>query len=281
MLGTFSVAAAEVVRTAADSRVEIGFVDGSGLVVGPGSEVALDVFEVHEKSLVRAVIGLLGGILRARVGALPDDVFEVRGRTAIASVRGTEWIVQGTAERTSVFVVDGTVAVSPLATNRILRPPARAPRRRRRQRDATPALGRDAGRGRDATHDGSESMGRAGGLPAPGLRRPRLAAGLAPLLELLFVAAGAARERLPVPASVDVRTLDGRLRMRGSRPADPQVVIVAIDEASLATLGCWPVSREVVARAVRLLDAAGAAAPPPPASRSSATPSTSRAGSRR
>jgi len=53
---------------------------------------------------------------------------------------------------------------------------------------------------------------------------------------------------------------DGHFHLRGARPANQQVVIVAIDQASLAEVGRWPWSRTVLARLVRRLDEAGAAA---------------------
>jgi adenylate cyclase len=53
---------------------------------------------------------------------------------------------------------------------------------------------------------------------------------------------------------------DGHFHLRGARPANPQVVIVAIDQASLGAEGRWPWSRTSLARLVRQLDAAGAAA---------------------
>jgi adenylate cyclase len=53
---------------------------------------------------------------------------------------------------------------------------------------------------------------------------------------------------------------DQHFRWRGPRPANPQVVIVTIDEASLAAVGRWPWSRAVQARLVSRLHEAGAAA---------------------
>jgi adenylate cyclase len=53
---------------------------------------------------------------------------------------------------------------------------------------------------------------------------------------------------------------DQHFRIRGPRPANPQVVIVAIDEVSLRAIGRWPWSRTVLADLVRRLDEAGAAA---------------------
>ena len=47
---------------------------------------------------------------------------------------------------------------------------------------------------------------------------------------------------------VDLRALDYRLQERGVEPASPQVVIVAIDDASLKEVGRWPWSRALMAR---------------------------------
>jgi adenylate cyclase len=59
---------------------------------------------------------------------------------------------------------------------------------------------------------------------------------------------------------VEFNVYDQHFRLRGSRPANPQVAIVAIDEASLRAVGRWPWSRAVQADLVRRLDQAGAAA---------------------
>jgi adenylate cyclase len=58
---------------------------------------------------------------------------------------------------------------------------------------------------------------------------------------------------------VDVRAVDYRFLQRGVQPASPDVVIVAIDDASLERLGRWPWSRAVIARLVDRLVAADAA----------------------
>jgi adenylate cyclase len=59
---------------------------------------------------------------------------------------------------------------------------------------------------------------------------------------------------------VDVRAVDYRLLQRGVEVADPRVIVVAIDDASLEELGRWPWSRALVARLVERLVAGGAAA---------------------
>jgi adenylate cyclase len=58
---------------------------------------------------------------------------------------------------------------------------------------------------------------------------------------------------------VEFNIYDSHFRLRGSRPANPQVAIVAIDEASLASIGRWPWSRSILATLVHQLDRAGAA----------------------
>jgi adenylate cyclase len=58
---------------------------------------------------------------------------------------------------------------------------------------------------------------------------------------------------------VEFTLYDQHFRLRGPRGAHPQVVVVAIDEASLRSVGRWPWSRSVQADLVRKLDAAGPA----------------------
>jgi adenylate cyclase len=52
---------------------------------------------------------------------------------------------------------------------------------------------------------------------------------------------------------------DQHFGLRGPRPANPQIAIVAIDEPSLAAVGRWPWSGAVLARLIQQLDEAGAA----------------------
>lgn len=55
---------------------------------------------------------------------------------------------------------------------------------------------------------------------------------------------------------LDTRAIDLRLLARGPGTPSEDVVIVAVDNASIAELGRWPWSRAVVARLVRTIDAA-------------------------
>jgi len=59
-------------------------------------------------------------------------------------------------------------------------------------------------------------------------------------------------------AEFELRTLDMRFRLRGTRPPTPTVVIVAIDQESQDVLGRWPFPRSNFADAVDFLREAGA-----------------------
>jgi adenylate cyclase len=57
---------------------------------------------------------------------------------------------------------------------------------------------------------------------------------------------------------LETASLDLRFRLRGVKPPDPETVIVLVDDRSLAALGRWPLSRRLFAKAVQVLDRAGA-----------------------
>ncbi|MBI4636379.1 MAG: adenylate/guanylate cyclase domain-containing protein [Candidatus Rokubacteria bacterium] len=58
----------------------------------------------------------------------------------------------------------------------------------------------------------------------------------------------------------ELTVYDLHFRLRGPRPGNEQVLIVAIDEESLRTVGRWPWPRSVLAELVQRLSAAGVAA---------------------
>jgi adenylate cyclase len=87
-----------------------------------------------------------------------------------------------------------------------------------------------------------------------GLREAALALLIAVgLLALLTCAAD-----WPVLRGLETASLDLRFRLRGALPAEPQTVIVLVDDKSLAALGRWPLSRRLYAEAVRALNRDGA-----------------------
>jgi adenylate cyclase len=87
----------------------------------------------------------------------------------------------------------------------------------------------------------------------PGLRE----AGLA-IFVALAVLVGLNQLGSPLLRGLETASLDLRFRLRGVKPAEPDTVVVLVDDKSLAALGRWPFSRRLFAKAVDLLDRAGA-----------------------
>ena len=58
--------------------------------------------------------------------------------------------------------------------------------------------------------------------------------------------------------NIELRTLDLRFALRGSRPHDDRIVIVGIDEKTLQKLGSFPLPRKSYAQLVQSLSGAGA-----------------------
>ena len=102
----------DTVRTGPGTRLEVTFSDGSVLTIGPDSEVAIAFF-APEQAESHALLDLLAGIARLTVNkATSWGRFEVRTTTAVASVRGTDYLVEVLPGKSAVFVAEGRVAVS-------------------------------------------------------------------------------------------------------------------------------------------------------------------------
>ncbi|HEV2334484.1 MAG TPA: CHASE2 domain-containing protein, partial [Stellaceae bacterium] len=86
-----------------------------------------------------------------------------------------------------------------------------------------------------------------------GTREAGLAATLA-IATLLFLTV----EDPALVRGLETASLDLRFRLRGAQAPEPETVIVLVDDHSLARLGRWPLSRRLFAKAVQLLDRAGA-----------------------
>lgn len=86
-----------------------------------------------------------------------------------------------------------------------------------------------------------------------GVRRhwPRVAVTLIPLLLALFHAMGL--QRLDVLDRLDAIIYDARLRATAPHTLDERIVIVDIDEKSLAEVGRWPWGRNWLASLVKEL----------------------------
>lgn len=106
----------DVLRTGTDSRALIVCRDGLQITIGPGTEMAVRSVVTDRQGGVQVVLGLLGGIARLLGGAIEGGrAVEIDTRTAVASVRSTEWLVESTGEGTGVLSLAGEVTVQGLA----------------------------------------------------------------------------------------------------------------------------------------------------------------------
>ncbi|MEX2201301.1 MAG: FecR family protein [Dongiaceae bacterium] len=95
------------IRTGTDSCVQIELEGGAVLTLGAESELLVPTQAARSIDIV----DLLLGIVRASLPEGAGSGFLVRGRTAVASVRSTEWIVETSPENTAVFAIEGNVQV--------------------------------------------------------------------------------------------------------------------------------------------------------------------------
>jgi len=93
-----------------------------------------------------------------------------------------------------------------------------------------------------------------------GRLRPRLIAAAAIVLAAAWggaLAAGHLAGRASVLDGLEAVTLDWRFQLRGPRPPPPEIALVAIDDATLAATGGFPVSRRTLASIVAAIAGAG------------------------
>jgi hypothetical protein len=101
------------IRTAAGARLRLAFVDGTVVQLGESTDLVLDWFlHAPDAGTQNVLLRISSGIFRAIVElVLPQAAFEVQTTTAVASVRGTEWISEVTPEATATVALDGQVAL--------------------------------------------------------------------------------------------------------------------------------------------------------------------------
>jgi hypothetical protein len=101
------------IRTAPDAKLRLSLEDGSVLTLGAATELSLNRFHyAPERAARNVLLEVPRGIIRVLVELLvAHSTFEVQSNTAVASVRGTEWIAEAAADATAIVALDGRVAV--------------------------------------------------------------------------------------------------------------------------------------------------------------------------
>ena len=90
--------ASDAVRTGADGRVGIAFIDNSRFALGPNSSIALSEFEFNDtthagRSLTTIDRGSLA-IVSGQIAKENKDAMRVRTPTSLLAARGTRFVVE-------------------------------------------------------------------------------------------------------------------------------------------------------------------------------------------
>jgi hypothetical protein len=103
----------DTLRTGQGGRLRVIFEDDSVVSLAAGSELVVDEAVYEGGRRVRSVMDLLQGKVRALVSEYTGSTFELGTPTAVAGVRGTDFIVvyDESAGRTDVVGVTGAVGV--------------------------------------------------------------------------------------------------------------------------------------------------------------------------
>ena len=101
------------IRTDAGSRLRLAFVDGTVVQLGESTDLALDWFlHAPDAGTQNVLLRVSSGIFRVILElVLPRAAFEVQTTTAVASVRGTDWISEVTPDATATVALEGQVAI--------------------------------------------------------------------------------------------------------------------------------------------------------------------------
>lgn len=101
------------IQTAADAKLRLSLDDGSVLTLGAATDLDLGRFQYTPQQAARSVLlEVPRGIIRILVELLvAHSTFEVRTHTAVASVRGTDWIAEAGPGATAIVALGGRVGV--------------------------------------------------------------------------------------------------------------------------------------------------------------------------
>jgi hypothetical protein len=114
----------DILRTGAASRLLVRCTDGLEIALGPATDLILRSYLTQPSGSLTVLLGLLEGIARLVGGPAPHgQVIQMDTRTAVASVRSTEWLVESTARGTHVLAIVDEVRVAAIAGGEVvLRP---------------------------------------------------------------------------------------------------------------------------------------------------------------
>ncbi len=105
------VFALDTIVAEGDGKGKILLNDGSIVSVGENGRVTIAEYQGAGNRLTTRLNAQAGSIRLFVHQLLPGAHFEVETETAVAAVRGTDWLVEVTPEQTSIALLQGVVAV--------------------------------------------------------------------------------------------------------------------------------------------------------------------------
>src|SRR6185437_2621975 len=93
-------------------KAKIGLNDGTIISVGENTRIRLTMYQSTSNNLTTR-LNVWAGVLRLLVARVASGGhFEIESETAIAAVRGTDWLMDVTTDTTGVAIITGAVTVS-------------------------------------------------------------------------------------------------------------------------------------------------------------------------
>jgi hypothetical protein len=104
----------DIIQTDAASKVKITLIDATVISLGEQSRLELKEFAYSSpQQTLTARFSIAVGIFRAIVNKLiPQSAFEVTTPTAVAAIRGTDFMGEVKPDSTAIVVLEGTVVIS-------------------------------------------------------------------------------------------------------------------------------------------------------------------------
>ena len=104
----------DVIQTEATSRLRLTFRDETVITLGEESRLEITSYLYSPRQKTRtSLLTFPVGVFRAIVKqVLPHSTFEVATATAVAAIRGTDWMGEVRPDATAIVVLQGEVAVS-------------------------------------------------------------------------------------------------------------------------------------------------------------------------
>lgn len=107
----------DALETGQDSKAQIDMVDGTNLLIGPGTRIRLSEYEVaDDNSVTSAVVDVLSGWMRFAVAKLNDlGSYDIDTPTMTIGVRGTEGVIEAGDQKSGLFLEEGKVELFEVA----------------------------------------------------------------------------------------------------------------------------------------------------------------------